>query len=69
MSSTSTRTRAVPLETARPQATVTSPARPLRRFAHWLSAALADDGFSDRFATARRRDEGLVQRVERQRRF
>lgn len=40
----------------------------LRRFAGWLSALLADDGMSARFAAERRRDEGLVHRVERQRR-
>jgi hypothetical protein len=45
----------------------TSPVRSLRRFATWFSALLADDGFSDRFAAERSRDEGLVRRVERQR--
>jgi hypothetical protein len=65
MSSPSTGTRAVHVETARTRATVATPARPLRRFAGWLSTLLADDGFSTRFAAERQRDEGLVRRVER----
>jgi hypothetical protein len=50
-----------------PVAAGMSPTRSLRRFATWLSALLADDGFGDRFAAERRRDEGLVRRVERRR--
>ena len=41
------------------------PARSWRRFAGWLSALLADDGFNARFSAERQRDEGLVRRVER----
>ena len=69
MSSTSTGTRAGRVQTTSARATITTPARPLRRFARWLSALLADDGFSERFAAARQRDEGLMHRVERQRRL
>jgi hypothetical protein len=69
MSSTSTGTRAAHVRTTSTRATITTRARPLRRFARWFSALLADDGFSERFAAARQRDEGLVGRVERQRRF
>jgi hypothetical protein len=43
------------------------PAHSLRRFATWLSALLADDGMSARFAAERRHDEGLVRRVENRR--
>ena len=39
-------------------------AHSLRRFAGRLAALLADDGMSDRFAAERRRDEGLLRRVE-----
>jgi hypothetical protein len=46
----------------------TSSVPSLRRFATWFSELLADDGFSDRFAAERSRDEGLVRRVESQRR-
>jgi hypothetical protein len=42
--------------------------RRLRRLADWLSALVADDGMSERFAAERQRDEKLVGRVERQRR-
>ena len=44
-----------------------TPAHSLRRFAGRLSALLADDGVSARFAAERGRDAGLVHRVERQR--
>jgi hypothetical protein len=43
------------------------PAHPLRRFVTWLSALLADDAMSTRFAAERRHDEGLVRRVESRR--
>jgi hypothetical protein len=46
----------------------TTTARPLRRFAGWLSTLLADDGMSARFSNERQRDEGLVRRVEGRRR-
>lgn len=52
----------------RARAASTAPARPLRRLACWLSALLADDGMSTRFAAERQRDDGVVSRVERQRR-
>lgn len=51
-------------EVAPTRVATTSPVRSLRRLARWCSAVLADDGFSDRFAAERRRDEGLVRRVE-----
>ena len=41
------------------------PGRSWRRFAGWISALLADDGFNARFSAERQRDEGLVRRVER----
>ena len=44
------------------------PAHRLRRFAGWLSAQWADDGVNARFGAERRQDEGLVRRVEGQRR-
>jgi hypothetical protein len=43
--------------------------RRLRRLTEWLSALLADDGVSARFAAERQRDDDLVRRVERQRRL
>ena len=43
--------------------------RRLRRLAAWLSVLLADDGLSGRFVAERQRDEDLVRRVERRRRF
>jgi hypothetical protein len=43
--------------------------RRLRRLADWLSAVVANDGMSERFAAARQRDEDLVRRVERRRRL
>ena len=42
--------------------------RRLRRLAGWLTALVADDGMSQRFATERQRDKELVERVDRQRR-
>jgi hypothetical protein len=45
-----------------------APAHSLRRFAGWLSALLADDGMNARFTAERGRHEGLVRRVEQQRR-
>ena len=57
----------IPLDPARTRDTTSVPDRPLRRFAGWISALLADDGMSGRFAAERRRDEGLVRRVEGQR--
>jgi hypothetical protein len=42
--------------------------RRLRRLAGWLTALVADDGMSERFATERQRDKELVERVDRQRR-
>jgi hypothetical protein len=68
MSRASTAAGAVHLEVAPARAASTTPARSLRRLAGWLSALLADDGVSARFAAERQRDEGLVARVERQRR-
>jgi hypothetical protein len=41
--------------------------RRLRRLADRLSALLADDGMSERFAAERRRDDDLLRRVERRR--
>ena len=58
----------IPLDSTRTRDTIPARARPLRRFAGWLSTLLADDGFSDRFAAERRRDDGLVHRVEGRRR-
>jgi hypothetical protein len=57
----------VPIAAARARASSAAPAHPLRRFATWLSALLADDGMSARFAAERRHDEGLVRRVESRR--
>jgi hypothetical protein len=41
--------------------------RRLRRFTDWLSAVVANDGMSERFAVERQRDEELVRRVEQRR--
>jgi len=46
----------------------TNRTRSLRRLAGWLRALVADDGMSERFATERRRDEEIVERVDRRRR-
>jgi hypothetical protein len=43
--------------------------RRLRRLADWLSAVVANDGMSERFAAERQRDGELVRRVERRRRL
>jgi hypothetical protein len=59
---------AVHVEVASARTASAIPARSWRRFAGWLSALLADDGFNARFATERQRDQGLVRRVERQHR-
>jgi hypothetical protein len=59
---------AMHVEVAPARTAGTIPAR-LRRFAGWLSALVADDGVNARFGAERRRDEGLVQRVERSKRF
>ena len=58
----------IPLDATRTRDTIPARTRPLRRFAGWLTSLLADDGMSDRFAAERRRDEGLVRRVEGRRR-
>ncbi len=67
MSRPSTSVDAVHLEmgTTTTRTANTSATRSLRRFAGWLSALLADDGVSARFAAERRRDDDLVRRVER----
>jgi hypothetical protein len=57
---------AVHVEVASARSASAIRARSWRRFAGWLSALLADDGFNARFTTERQRDEGLVRRVERQ---
>ena len=64
MSRSSTVPGVIPLDPARTRDTISVPARPLRRVAGWISALLADDGMSGRFAAERRRDEGLVRRVQ-----
>ena len=46
----------------------TARTRRLGRLAGWLTALVADNGMSERFATERQRDEELVERVDRQRR-
>jgi hypothetical protein len=58
----------VPLATDSARVASAAPAHSLRRVAGWLSALLADNGTSARFAAERRHDEGLVRRVEQQRR-
>jgi hypothetical protein len=55
--------QALPARAARATA-----AHSLRRFAGRVSALLADDGVSARFAAERGRDAGLLHRVERRRR-
>jgi hypothetical protein len=58
----------VPIAAAPARAASAAPTHALRRFATWLSALLADDGMSARFAAERHHDEGLVRRVEGRRR-
>ena len=59
---------AVQIEAVPARTTRTTRTHSLRRFGGWLASAMADDGFGDRFAAERRRDEDLVRRVERHRR-
>ena len=69
MSRPSTSVSVVRVEVAPVRVAPTAPARRLRRFAGWLSALLADDGVDARFAAERRRDDGLVRRVESRPRY
>jgi hypothetical protein len=69
MSRPSTAAGFLPVEVVAPARTATTaPAGSLRRLGGWLSALLTDDGVNSRFAAERRRDEGLVRRVESRRR-
>jgi hypothetical protein len=65
MSHPSTAEAVVPVAVEPARAASATRGHTLRRFATWLSALLADDGMSARFASERRRDEGLIRRVER----